>query len=273
MVFPEYSEDIFIDNEASNGLILFHGIFGNAFEQKTLAEKILPGKLDIFIPTLPHHGTNHKDLENRTIKQYIDWGVTYIESKSEDYDNLFVFGLSMGAIIAALASLQVKRLKGLILSSLPLSITRKALFLDEVRKLTKIKSIIYTIGYLRKSNFFTEDYLNWRRRNFNKMPLDLIMDIHSNLDEILEKYKKIDTPMLLFFGCKDPLINAKKSAEFIYHNARSNIKKIYILDKCDHWIHFGKSIEKMCPIINEYIEDLLQEKYPVDKPNISFLKI
>jgi esterase/lipase len=273
MVVSEYAEDVIINNDSKNGLIMFHGIAGNAYEHRPLVEQILPGKLDIFVPVLPHHGKDFNNLEGTKIDEFVDWGIAYTENKLENYENLFVYGLSMGAIIAALTSLQINKVRGLILSCLPLSITKKALFFDMLRKITKVNSIKYVTGYLKQSDFYSNEYIIWRKKNLDKISLDIVLDIHSNLKDIVEKYTKISKPILLFFGCKDPIINSKESAQFIHQNTQSNIKHIYMLDKCNHWIHFGKSIYKMSPIINEYLTNLIEGKYSLDRTNVSFQKI
>ncbi|WP_037604828.1 alpha/beta hydrolase [Streptacidiphilus rugosus] len=98
------------------GILVCHGFTGSPFSMRGWAERAAAEGHSVSLPLLPGHGTHWKDL-NTT--RWPDWYATIEReflSLSEECDQVFVFGLSMGGLLSLhLAAQQGDRLSGLVL--------------------------------------------------------------------------------------------------------------------------------------------------------------
>ncbi|PUU95322.1 MAG: carboxylesterase [Halanaerobium sp.] len=103
----------FNNQEESTAVLLLHGFGGKSSNWNYIAKKIYQElDLPVYVPRLPGHATNRSDFLNSSAEQWLRKSVdSYFYLKS-DYQNIYLAGLSMGGLLAALvaSNFEVKKL-------------------------------------------------------------------------------------------------------------------------------------------------------------------
>ncbi|PXV69344.1 alpha/beta hydrolase [Halanaerobium congolense] len=120
----------FEDSDIQKAVLLLHGYGGKSTNWLYAAEKINETlKLPVLIPRLPGHATNITDFLNSDSDQWLRKALDSYLELSSNYQEVYVAGLSMGGLLAALLAAQFKVKK--------LSLVAPAFF-------TKNKNIVFT---------------------------------------------------------------------------------------------------------------------------------
>lgn len=90
-------------------VLLLHGFGGKSSNWNYTAAQIFENlKLPVYVPRLPGHGTNKSDFLNSTADQWLRKSIdSYLFLKS-NYQHIYLAGLSMGGILAALLASNFK---------------------------------------------------------------------------------------------------------------------------------------------------------------------
>ena len=85
---------------SKTGILLIHGFTNTTYELKKLIDFLTEKKYHVIADNLPGHGTSVKECNSTT---YLEW-IEYVEQRmaylSSHCDNIFVCGISMGALLA-----------------------------------------------------------------------------------------------------------------------------------------------------------------------------
>jgi len=106
----------FKHEEKSNAaVILFHGLTGSPYELKKYGQFLYDCGYDVFADSLPGHGDNQKDIYTVKYQDWLDFAYSKFETLEKSYNNVFVSGLCLGAVLAlCVASKYKNRLRGVI---------------------------------------------------------------------------------------------------------------------------------------------------------------
>ncbi|ODS50362.1 MAG: carboxylesterase, partial [Halanaerobium sp. 4-GBenrich] len=99
----------FEDENIKKAVLLLHGYGGKSTNWLYAAEKINENlEIPVYIPRLPGHATNISDFLNSNADQWLRKAVdSYLELNTK-FQEIYVAGLSMGGLLAALVAAQFK---------------------------------------------------------------------------------------------------------------------------------------------------------------------
>lgn len=222
------------ESTQNTALLLLHGFGGKTTNWKYAAQKIYEElKLPVYIPRLPGHGTNLSDFLNSNADQWLRKSVdSYLYLKSS-YDNIYVAGISMGGLLAALIAsrFEVKKL----------SLTAPAFF-------TLNKSIALTpyLKYFVKEidNNFSLDNIEelsqaeidyHKNYSFNHYPT-VLAELYSLIQKARSSVEKIKTPTQLILSENDEQVATAKIKKFLNKKMGKFLKDQKIYQKSSHVI-------------------------------------
>lgn len=108
---------------ASTAVILVHGFGGTPAEVKFTAYYLFKESIAVYCPLLDGHGTKVSDLSSISYNDWLKSVEEFIEVASRNHGNLYIGGLSMGALIAIHHYVKKSNFfKGLIVLSVPLKL-------------------------------------------------------------------------------------------------------------------------------------------------------
>ena len=85
---------------SKTGILLIHGFTNTTYELRKLIDFLTEKKYHVVADNLPGHGSSVRECNSTT---YLDW-IEYVEKRmaylSSHCDNIFVCGISMGALLA-----------------------------------------------------------------------------------------------------------------------------------------------------------------------------
>lgn len=257
--------DFELKHENNNkAVLLFHGMTGSPFELKKFGQYLYNCGYDVYAPCLPGHG---KDVVNLVSVQYTDWlefAYKTFEELSNVYEDVFVSGLCLGAVLALSIAQKYDTVKGVI----SLSTT---LFLDGWRMpwynflmpvgLSTIVRYYYTypecepygIKNLKVRNVIKK-LLSKNDVGLDNFPLTCIYELLRLSKSARKKLYMIKVPVLLIHSEEDDL-TSKKSAELVYDKISSSDKELVILNDSYHMVLYDNEKE----IVFEKCKEFLQQ--------------
>ena len=85
---------------SKTGILLIHGFTNTTYELKKLFDYLTEQKYHVILDNLPGHGTSVRDCNSTTYYEWIDHVEKRMAYLSSHCDNLYVCGISMGALLA-----------------------------------------------------------------------------------------------------------------------------------------------------------------------------
>lgn len=137
--------------QGSNGkaVLLLHGYTGAPSEMRPLGDYLQAQGYTVLCVRLPGHGTSVDDLEQTTAEQWYDAALQGLRLLAQQYGEIYVAGLSMGALLAIRLTAEEQVAKAAFISAPIYVRDKRTPFLPLLR---------YFIRYLPK-----------HKRNYNKM--------------------------------------------------------------------------------------------------------
>lgn len=198
--------------QEKRALLLIHGFGGKSSNWLFAAEKINQQlKIPIYIPRLPGHGTNISDFLNSSAKQWLRKAVDSYLELSRKYEEVYLAGLSMGGVLAALIAADFPAAK--------LSLVAPAFY-------TSNKNIIFTpyLKYFVKKigTGFDFDFaeLTAAEKDYHQnYSLNYYTKNLAELYKIMKKGRKaadsISVPTQLILSTNDKQVDSKKIKKFL----------------------------------------------------------
>jgi len=85
---------------SKTGIMLIHGFSSTTYELKKLATFLADNNIFVRLENLPGHGTTVQDCNNFTYTEWIKFVEMRFADMSSRCDNIYVLGISMGALLA-----------------------------------------------------------------------------------------------------------------------------------------------------------------------------
>lgn len=249
----------------NRAVMLFHGLTGSPYELKKYAKFLYDKGFDVYCYCLPGHGTHPVSIY--TVKEE-DWRAFANErykSLRGLYDDFFVGGLCLGAVLALSLAQENKDITGLICLS-------TTLFLDgwTIPWYNFLLPIgLYTI--LRYYYTFPErepyGIKNIKVRNtisklmikntvaMDNYPLSSIYELLTLSKKVRCKIKKVFAPILIIHSFEDDLTSVK-SAKFVLKNVSSFHKEYVELYDSYHLVLYDNEKTKVYNKTIEFIDSL-----------------
>ncbi|MGM0445407.1 MAG: alpha/beta hydrolase [Bacillota bacterium] len=243
------AEELFFETKSNNLAVLIHGFTGSTREMKELAQKIYDDlNFSVYVPRLPGHGTDSKDFQTTNRKDWLRKVYDFLINNQNNYENIHLIGLSMGALIAMLSSLHFK-IKSLSLISPALYTTNKKILLTHIFKyITPVVNNDFIIDENIKDSNLIDLLENYSTKDFTKQSAEL----HKLMIECRIKLSKINTPTRIFHSKSDQMVPLKASKK-IHQNIQSNDKDLTVYKNSSHVINLGPDREDMFDKIIEFL--------------------
>ena len=226
------------------GVLLIHGFTSNPLSLEPIAKAFVKNNLNIELPLLPGHGTKWQDLNK--IK-YTDWintlEISLLElSKRVNY--IFVFGISMGAVLALYLTAHHKKINGLILVNDAIILNDPRLFFIPIIRL--FLPAAKAIGEDIKKPGVTE-------KSYDRNPTNGLYELLKIKKIVKKNLNKVVCPFLSFKSKEDHVVPIKSS---IY-----TLKRISSKNKELIWLNNSYHVATL-----DYDQDIIIEK------SIKFIK-
>ena len=241
------------EQRSNKAVLLFHGLTGSPFELKKYGQFLYNNGYDVYADCLPGHGDKVQEIY--TVK-YTDWlGFAYnkFEELSQKYEDVFVSGLCLGAVLAIAVGMKYpNKVKGIV----SLSTT---LFLDGWR--LPWYKILIPIGLSTIIRFYynypecePHGIKNEKTRSIvkkllakgdvgmNDFPMTGIYELLKLSKVIRKDLKTLTSPILLIHSQEDDLTSVK-SAQVVYNNISSTDKEKIVLYNSYHMVLYDNEKE------------------------------
>lgn len=137
-----------------NGVLLIHGLYDTPFILHDIGKHFSQKKFLVRGILLPGHGTQPDDLLNVSHQDWLDTVEYGIKSMSNEVENLYIVGYSMGATLSMLSTKVAHNLRGLIMIAPGLKpMHQKAHFLPVAKLLSRVCEKTKWYNYHKTDNF------------------------------------------------------------------------------------------------------------------------
>ncbi|MDD3419553.1 MAG: alpha/beta fold hydrolase [Candidatus Gastranaerophilales bacterium] len=257
-------------NNPGRAVLLFHGMTGSPFEMKKYAKHLFQNGYDVYGYCLPGHGDHPQDIYSVSWQDWISFSEEKYTALRSKYDDFFLGGLCLGAVIALNLAQNHKDITGLI----GLSTT---LYLDGWTipwyynsmigiALHTILRYYYTFPerepYGIKNEIIRRKMSSLMKKNtvaMDNYPMSCIYEL-LKLSEVTRKnIDKVDLPVLLIHSVEDDL-TSDKSAKFVYDNISSVQKEMILLDNSYHLVIYDNEKELVFNKSVEFLNSLSKEE-------------
>jgi len=115
--FQDKLRTLHLPSSTKVGVLLLHGLTGMPNEMRPIGKALEKIGCTTETPMLPGHGATHKELLDSGWKDWVRGSGEALERLSSNCDQVFVAGLSMGALIPVLLAVDNPKVKGIIAMS------------------------------------------------------------------------------------------------------------------------------------------------------------
>ncbi|TDO71620.1 carboxylesterase [Halanaerobium saccharolyticum] len=223
----------FTNQQQQEAVLLIHGFGGKSTNWDYIANKINNTlNLPVYVPRLPGHATNTSDFLNSSADQWLRKSVDSYLYLKNDYQNIYLAGLSMGGLLASLiaANFKVKKL----------SLVAPAFFASN-KSIAFTPYVKYFIKKLNK-NFevdkdkLTEAEIEYHNNySFNYYP-EALAELYKLMKKGRKAASKINVPTQLILSTNDEQVNSEKIDEFLNKKMGQFLVDQKIYQKSSHVI-------------------------------------
>ena len=226
-----FTSDLIIDNGSKDCVVIFHAFNATPYEMHVLADAIGTLDVDVFVPLIPKHGISSSELAKLKLDEAVEWSKQYIREKRKRYDRIIIIGHSLGSgLVYSIAS-----------SDIP------------------IKYIPTIFGHLEKSKSMSREYLNWKRKNLPKQPVQLMRYMVETVPNKYDSLANISAPFMLVIGTMDFITHADYVDNFLL-TTKSLRKIAFILNKGSHEIFLDEYKNVVISKILNFVIEILADK-------------
>ena len=229
-------------------VLMFHGFTSSPQSLEGLAKFLARGNYTVYVPLLPGHGTTPEDL-NRV--KWMDWisvaEKAYQELRGKDFKRIFIFGHSMGGIIALRMGELHADIDGIITTAAPINIKG---FLIKLVPFLK-----HFVKFIKKKR---NKQVRQRFFSYDVWPISAIHELLKLVEVTKRELKSIISPLLLIQGTDDELVPLS-AIDTIYSNVSSKIKRRLILEGVGHGIPYSEKAEIVYEEILKFIREVSKD--------------
>ncbi|GAB6137015.1 alpha/beta hydrolase [Halanaerobaculum tunisiense] len=228
----ELAKPFFWENSAEACLII-HGFTGTPAHMRQLGEFLhQEGAYTVKGMLLPGHGTSLEEMEQTDWQDWLQAAKEEYEQLTQEYDKVYVMGLSMGGVLTLLLA-QEYDVDKIIPIAAPIKIWDKKAYLAPILKYFKRFEKVeeaddkpkYDIGY-------------------SGMPVKSIQDLLKLMKLANNSLDQIESPLLVIQSNQDQTVKPV-SAQMIYEGVASKEKEILWLEESGHVCTIGPEQNKL----------------------------
>ncbi|NLG33128.1 MAG: hypothetical protein GX550_06375 [Syntrophomonadaceae bacterium] len=244
---PPRADPFFLPGKSNTIIIFIHGFTASPSEVLPTALLLNQhGGLSVSGPLLPGHGTTPESLNQTT------WEMWYEALKSEylfrqqQYSSIFVAGLSMGALLAIYAGINLRGLKGVIAINAPIFI--------QYPVQTALAPLIEKYSpYIRKKKglpIIEQERIG--RWAYDVLPVKAFRSLRKLRNLVIKDIEQLRIPFLVLQALKDESVKAK-SAGFLIRRAKNALVCYKELPESYHVATMGQEKELIAGTIIKFV--------------------
>ena len=255
------------DIKPKGAILLFHGLTGSQKKKKKYGQFLFNKGFDVYADCLPGHGEKFEEIYTVKYTDWLDFSYEQFSLLKQKYDNVFVSGICLGAVLALAIGMKFKNeVSGIVALS-------TTLFLDGWR--LPWYSFLMPLGLTTILRFYynypecePHGIKNIKTRNIvkkllakgdvgmNDFPMSAIYELLKLSKYIRTRLKEFSVPILLIHSKEDDL-TSEKSAKIVYKNISSKDKDMIILNDSYHMVLYDNEKEFVMEKAIEFINNRL----------------
>ncbi len=262
--------------KGTNGraVLLIHGITGTPSEMRYLGKRLHKAGFSVLCNTLPRHCGTLAELKRVTWQEIADACAKDLESLKNEYTEVSVGGLSMGALMAVHLAYKNPSTVSKIIALAP------TIFYDgwAVPKHKVLMDVLWHVPFLRNKIDIKEswpyglknEYLRAGIEKFYRnakasgnddktalfgspfFPMCCLYQHHLLTKVVKKELPCVKTPIMLIHAKEDDMTSLK-NAQYVYDHIASSDKSLVILDDSYHMVTIDKQKDK---VVEEVIKFL-----------------
>lgn len=261
----ELLHDEITDKKDKKAVLLFHGMTGSPFEMKKYGEFLFKNGYDVFCYSFPGHGERISEIETVTWHDWCVFAQDKYDKLRPNYNQFFVSGLCLGAVMAVYLGEHNKDLTGIVALS-------TTLFLDGFCIPWTISLLPFALSTIIRFYYtFPEDdcfgVKNERTRKIlakltakadvgmDNYPLNCVDALLKLSKNVRQNLKKVTCPVLCIHSKYDNL-SSTKSAKVVLNGISSVIKEYVEINDSYHMVLYDNEKEFVMNTVNEFLSKL-----------------
>jgi len=264
-LFPR-NFDFFLKGVNGKAVLLIHGITGTPSEMRYFGKRLNKAGFSVLCNTLPRHCASLAELKQVTWQEIADACSGDLKGLKNEYAEVFVGGLSMGALMAVHLAYNNPSAVSKIIALAP------TIFYDgwAVPKHKVLMDVLWHVPFIRDSIDIKEswpyglknEYLRAGIEKFYRnakasgedektalfgspfFPMCCLYQHHLLTKIVKKELPAVKTPIILIHAGEDDMASSK-NAQYIYDHIASSDKRLVILDDSYHMITIDKQKDKV----------------------------
>lgn len=245
MQVKDGAKTFLLEGNNRKAVLLIHGYTGTPSEMLPLGRYLNELGYTVLCRRLPGHGTSVGDLERTTADDWYAAAKDACEGLLGRYEDVYVAGLSMGGLLAIKLAALLPVKKAAFISTPIFVQDKRAQLLGILR---------FFIHYLpkRKKNYHELDKYCI---SYDRMPTKPLTSLFALLQECKQKFLgRITIPCLILQSQIEHTVKPK-SAQYIYDNLRTALKKLVWFKHSGHILTLDVEHEQVFHELASFFED------------------
>lgn len=257
---------------ARRGVVLLHGLTGVPSEMRPLQRHLERLGCEVAAPMLPGHGTTHRALLASTWRDWVGGARRAVDELASRCETVAIAGLSMGALLAAVAAAEDSRVRGVALLSPTLRYDGSGI--PWTRRLLPLAHVVPFAGRL----FYWEERPPYGLRDERLQRLvqraveaaargeseqfglfrtyvGSILELNRLAREVRRRARAVRCPALILHSREDTVTSGKNAEEMLALLGSSQ-KSIHWLTGCDHVITLDLKKHEVARAVGEFVSRL-----------------
>ncbi|MDO8662848.1 MAG: alpha/beta fold hydrolase [Candidatus Omnitrophota bacterium] len=266
--------DFFLKGTNGKAVLLIHGITGTPSEMRYLGKRLHKAGFSVLCNTLPRHCGSLAELKRVTWQEIASACAKDLESLKKEYAEIYVGGLSMGALMAAHLAYKNPSVVSKIIALAP------TIFYDgwAVPKHKVLMDVLWHVPFLRNSIDIKEswpyglknEYLRAGIEKFYRnakasgnddktalfgspfFPMCCLYQHHLLTKVVKKELPCVKTPIILIHAKEDDMTSLK-NARYVYDHIASSDKSLVILDDSYHMITIDQEKDRVAQEVIKFL--------------------
>ena len=222
------TNDYELNIDSKKGVMIIHGFSSTTFETRPLAEFLADKGFRVSARNLPGHGTTVEDCNTTKFHDWLDFVEINLAELSSDCDELYVIGLSMGAVLSLY-------LAGLFPINKVITGATVLNFKDPFR-------VNYLVPLLNKiivkqSKISKKSKNNKRYSGYDHYPLIALNEFRKMNNYVKKRLKLVKCPLLYIHSNADGL-SLPSNVDLVLNNISSKNKDKLIVNNASHHLFY-----------------------------------
>ena len=242
---PKYRESA----NAETLIIFIHGFMGSPNQFDDLAEAALDKGYSTLSVLLPGHGGSCRDFTINGLTEWESYLHSEIDRYKDKHSNIYLFGHSMGGLLALNASvINVDKICGIVLLSSPMkiNITPKSIFY-------RVKLLLYPNNHEVKRSYRLSNSIEMRFSFYCLLWFRTYLQLRKLISKTKANLAAVSVPIIMVHSSHDETVSIK-SAKILYEGLSNTVKQKITLNQSWHMYYTNEERKMICDEMLLFIE-------------------